>query len=93
MTERPRTWIVFLWILCVHAVLVTFAVGLNFAAVALRERSPTALDVVSDVLTWILCAPIMPVQRVDLFFLLLPLNSVVYAGVLCVVWRMFRRER
>jgi hypothetical protein len=94
MTERPKARVVFLWILCIHALLVTFSVALNFVAVWLRERALTPLDIVSDVLTEILCLPIMwllRINRVDLFFVLLPINSLVYALVLCVLWRVFRR--
>lgn len=78
-----------------HAVLVSLSLGLTFLAVRLRETS-LALNLLSDILVTALCAPLQPLltaSRLDLFFILLPLNTTAYAFLVWLPIYWFRRRQ
>jgi hypothetical protein len=81
----------------VHAFLVFLGVVVTFLAVWLRADSPAWLDGVSDVAIAVLCLPLqmlVDIGRVDLFFMLLPVNSALYGLAISLpIWGWRRRRR
>ena len=83
-----------LWAVGIHAVIVFVGLVLNFLTVWMGPQSPGILNTVADLWIRVACRPLMPLVaagRIDVFFVLLPLNSVVYGLVVCVPVTLLRR--
>jgi len=73
----------------VHAAAVLVAVAANVASVAMNLGGRHGLDAVADALVLALCLPLTwfaRIGRLDAFFALLPLNTVLYALAFWGCW-------
>ncbi len=95
-----RWWMLPLWIVSAHACVVVVAVVMSLAAIGSAQFcSGSKLAVIADSLTTASCLPLQTFLdngRLDIFFILLPLNSLVYGlvlwGVLRLVMLLCRRR-
>lgn len=79
------------FILCagVHALSVSVALAITFAAVRMAGSSPAWLNRAADILVVVLCLPLQPfvlAGRVGMFFVFLPVNTVAYASLASFLW-------
>ena len=96
MTGSARSTAVFLWLASGHAALVLVAILAGYLGVAMRDLEPGAFSGLLDGLTTALTLPLTPLLRygrIDLFFLLLPLNTFAYAALLSCGFLVVRRRR
>jgi hypothetical protein len=80
----------------VHAAAVLVAVAVNVASVGMNVGGRHGLDAAADALVLVLCLPLTwfaRIGRLDAFFALLPLNTVLYALVFWGCWACVGRLR
>jgi len=84
----------------VHAAAVLAAVAVNVASAGMNIGGRHGLDAVADVMVLALCLPLAwlaGIGRIDVFFVLLPLNTVLYALVFWGCWacagKLRRKQR
>ena len=100
MADRKAYWIPWTWVFCIHALLAFIAVGLTVLSVWSDLRLDVGwqgmLNTVVDflgVILWVPLQPLLTAGRMDIFFMVLPLNSVLYAFVLWTPVYWARRVR
>lgn len=98
MKDRPagEFWLPLVCVMVVHALLVSVTVGLIFSSLYGLPGGRPGVDNITDMLVMFLCLPLTPlvgVGRVDLFFILLPLNTVAYSLLFWLPLYAVRRRR
>lgn len=94
MDKRPAFWMPLIAVMAVHGCLVAIGVGITFIAAFVTDGRLPFLDLVADLMTWALCLPVQVFvdrNRLDLFFMLLPLNSVCYGVAIWAPVYLFRK--
>jgi len=89
-------WRVLVFAASIHAAAVVAVLALNVGSAFLNRLGRSPLDPVADLLAIVFCLPLLPLVhagRLDLFFVLLPVNTFVYAVAAGLIWLAFRRLR